>query len=197
MYTILAPLAAFIGFVAAQDTTFAAKTGVRSLWIPFQTISGTPVASIASSDPTRNITKYVIACPTASPQCSIAPNLTLTEGIGYARYIMTNSAGAATINCEYTGTETATCSQNIIGSDSNILATSTTISGSAINFQAVQVTATQNITSTSAGATSSKTSSMTSSTSSSSAGGAGQTPAAAPWALGGVLGAGLMAVVAL
>lgn len=109
------------------------------------------------------------------------------------------SYSAATIDCTYTGTETATCSQGILDSNSNIVRTETTISGSMISFQAVQVTATQNITSTSSGTAGAKTTSATSSsaTSTSSAGVAGQSAAAAPWAMGGVLGAGLMAIAAL
>ncbi|KAK3674858.1 hypothetical protein LTR78_005202 [Recurvomyces mirabilis] len=199
MYSTSILLATLTGLVVAQDTTFKNGTGVRSLWIPFQTISGTPLASLGSVNPSSNATEYVLSCPTASPQCAFAPNLTLTEGVGSARYVTSNSQGAATVVCTYTGTETATCSQGILDSNSNIIRTETTISGSMIAFQAVQVTATQNITSTSSGTAGAKTTSGASSsaTSTSSAGVAGQSAVAAPWAMGGALGAGLMAIAAL
>lgn len=104
-------LACLLGLTLAQQTSFEPKTGQRSLWIPFKTVSGTPAASIASNvrtillpptqrkcfdaDRDKNTagTVYVLSCPTSEPQCAISPNLTLTEGISTAEYATTNSAG--------------------------------------------------------------------------------------------------------
>jgi len=58
--------------------------------IPYQTVSGTPLPSILTtvSDPTMGpATVYVISCPTDSPQCALATNLTVTEGPSTARYV--------------------------------------------------------------------------------------------------------------
>lgn len=33
-----------------------------------------------------HITTYVLACPSAQPQCAIAPNMTLTAGTDVARW---------------------------------------------------------------------------------------------------------------
>ncbi|KAK4958493.1 hypothetical protein LTR10_004921 [Elasticomyces elasticus] len=183
------------GFVAAQQTDFQAGTGVRSLWIPYQTVSGTPVASILTnvSDTNGPATVYVISCPTDQAQCALAPNLTVTEGPSTARYVTSNTAGAATLECAFSNTDSAVCVQAAVN-DGNIGRVSTTVAGNGINYQAVLVTATANATTSGPVTVTVKPTSSTSSTSSSTAG--AQT-AAGPWAMGGAFGAGLLALAAL
>ncbi|TKA75054.1 hypothetical protein B0A55_05991 [Friedmanniomyces simplex] len=147
------------------------------------------------SDPTMGpATVYVLSCPTDSPQCALAPNLTLTEGPSTARYVTANTAGTATLACAFSNTDSATCVQAAIGGG-NIAKTTTTVGASGITYQAVDVTQTMNNTSTMpVTVTVTPTSSSTSSTSSSTAG--AQT-ASGPWAMGGAVGAGLFALAAL
>ncbi|KAK3072562.1 hypothetical protein LTR53_006616 [Teratosphaeriaceae sp. CCFEE 6253] len=197
MHSILTLLAIGASLAAAQQTSFAPGTGIRSLWIPFQTVSGTPLASIqtTASDPTNGPeTVYVISCPTDAPQCALAPNLTVTEGPSTARYTTTNDGGSATLGCVFSNTDSAVCIQARIGGG-NIDKTTTTIGASQILYQAVDVTMTMNATGT--GPMTVTVAPSTTSTSSTSSSTAGAKTASGPWAMGGAVGAGLVALAAL
>ncbi|KAK0267030.1 hypothetical protein LTR91_004673 [Friedmanniomyces endolithicus] len=198
--------AVLASFAVAQQTDFKAGTGIRSLWacatdepeaIPYQTVSGTPLASILTniSDTSMGVaTVYVISCPTDSPQCALAPNLTVTEGPSTARYVTANTDGAATLGCYFSNTDSATCVQARLGGG-NIDKTTTTVGASGITYQAVDVTQTMNNTSTQpVTVTVAPSTTSTSSTSSSKAG--AQT-SSGPWMMGGAVGAGVLALAAL
>ncbi|WPG97499.1 Hypothetical protein R9X50_00027600 [Acrodontium crateriforme] len=193
---VFAPFIAVMAVLAAaqQTSEFPDKTGVRSLWIPFKTLDGTPLASIASNN--SDVTVYVVSCPTASPACAIAPNLTLTEGPSTVEYVstVTNSGGVATLGCTLDGTTSAVCS-NLARNGGNVAKDTSTLGASQIKYQAISITQTINNTAT-LPVTVTVTPSSTSTSSSSSSGAANPT-AAAPWTLGGAVGAGLLALAAL
>ncbi|KAK5126739.1 hypothetical protein LTR85_009673 [Meristemomyces frigidus] len=197
MFALLPLLVSLASFAVAQQTTFAPGTGIRSLWIPFKTVSGTPLASIASRDETNNVTVYVVSCPTASPACALSPNITLTEGASTVKYESSNSNGVASLACAMTGTTEAVCTQ-VQNGGGNINRQSTTIGASAILYQAIDVTQTINNTSTMpvTVTVTAKSSTASSSTTSSSTAGV-QTMSSGPWAMGGAVGAGLIALAAL
>ncbi|CAK4031608.1 Hypothetical predicted protein [Lecanosticta acicola] len=181
-------LSGLASLALAQQTSFKPETGQRSLWIPFKTISGTPVASIAhnwTGKKKKNTatTVYVLACPTSEPQCAISPNLTLTEGISTAEYTTTNSAGMAVLGCSLAGSTSAVCSQVASGEGMVERGTTSTLAPSQIVYQAVNVTATATAGTTAA------------SSSTSSAAAAVSTRGL--WCMGGALGAGLVLLIAL
>ncbi|KXL46028.1 hypothetical protein M433DRAFT_234332 [Acidomyces richmondensis BFW] len=178
MLALLVYAISLVGFATAQQTSFAPGTGVRSLW-----------------DESQNSTVYVVSCPTASPQCALSPNLTVTEGISNVKYTTSNTAGSAVLDCTLTGSTSAMCSQGAEGGG-YIQKTSTKIGADQIVYQAVDVTATMNNTSTiPATVTVTAQQSTTSSTSSST--GLAPTMSSGPWAVGGAIGAGLVALAAL
>lgn len=102
---------------------------------------------------------------------------------------------AATINCDMSGYSSAVCTQAQLGGG-NIQRTSSTLGASQIVYQAVDVTQTINNTSTEP-VTVTVAPSTTSTTSSTSSSTAGAQTANGPWAMGGAVGAGLVALAAL
>jgi hypothetical protein len=97
------------------------------------------------------------------------------------------------VGCVATGTTSASCDA-ASSSDGNVQRTTSILDASGINYVAVSVTATNNNTATQPVTVTVAPSSTTSSSSTSSA--AAQT-AAGPWAMGGAIGAGLVALAAL
>ena len=82
-----------LGLIALLFACSVSATTTTSLWIPFKPIAGTPVVTIAEERPQASETVYVVACPTASPSCAIAPSITLTEGPKTAAYYSTATGG--------------------------------------------------------------------------------------------------------
>jgi len=100
----------------------------------------------------------------------------------------------ATLECAFTDMNAATCIQARIGGG-NIDHSTTTVGASQMLYQAVAVTATMNATAT--GATTVTVEPTTSSTSSIPTSTAGAQTVSGPWAVPGLVGAGLVALAAL
>ncbi|KAI7348925.1 hypothetical protein KC320_g6355 [Hortaea werneckii] len=183
----------------AQQTSYEPGTGVRSLWIPYVTVGGTPVASILGhATGTDNITSYVIACPTATPDCAISPNMTLTEGPSTARYLSSNEGGTATLRCDITSFTTGECHQEYIKNGIIDRTSQSVGTDDVITYQPVQITATAMNSSTAPQTvTVTPTPSSTTSSSSSSTNFADVQTANGPWAIGGAVGMGIAALAAL
>jgi hypothetical protein len=113
---------------------------MRSLWVPYQTLAGTPVASVVSENPAASETVYVISCSAADPQCAIAPDITLTEGLSHVEYTMSNSRGRVIIGCDMAGTTSAVCSDEI-SAEEEVMHSSRTLASDQIVYQPIQVTA--------------------------------------------------------
>ncbi|KAI7169059.1 hypothetical protein D0869_13997 [Hortaea werneckii] len=198
MLGIFTAIVSLASAAVAQQTSYEPGTGVRSLWFPYVTLPGTPVASILGrATGTDNITSYVVACPTATPDCTISPNMTLTEGPSTARYLSSNDAGTATIRCDITSFTTGECHQEYI-KNGIIDRTSQSVGTDVITYQAVQITATaMNSSTIPQTVTVTPTPSSTTSSSSSSTNFADVQTANGPWAMGGAVGMGLAALAAL
>jgi len=175
--------------------TYADKTGTRSLFLPF--ITQDPVLASIVGNNTANETTYVLACPKTVSSCFFSPNLTFTEGPTACAYVTTNSAGAASINCQLNGTTSAVCEELQTGNGGgNIRKATSTFSASDVTFQAVDVTSTNNNTSTMP-QTVTITALPTTSSSTTSSSTAGAQTGNTPWAMGGAAGAALAALAAL
>ncbi|RMZ12574.1 hypothetical protein D0862_02631 [Hortaea werneckii] len=198
MLGIVTAIVSLASAAVAQQTSYEPGTGVRSLWFPYVTLSGTPVASILGhATGTDNITSYVVSCPTATPECNISPNMTLTEGPSTARYLSSNDAGTATIRCDITSFTTGECHQEYIR-NGIIDRTSQSVGTDVITYQPVQITATaMNSSTVPQTVTVTPTPSSTTSSSSSSTNFADVQTANGPWAMGGAVGMGLAALAAL
>merc|ERR1712014_318078 len=139
MLSLFTAIVSLASAAVAQQTSYEPGTGVRSLWFPYVTLSGTPVASILGhATGTDNITSYVVSCPTATPECTISPNMTLTEGPSTARYLSSNDAGTATIRCDITSFTTGECHQEYL-QNGQIVRTSRSVGTDVITYQPVQL----------------------------------------------------------
>jgi len=186
----------------AQISNYEPVLGTRSLWIPFKTINGVPLASVLGRDTANNATTYVISCPTGQPQCAIAPNITITAATDMVRYVSSTSgatSGTVTVDCPDLQASPVTCSQTARGGG-NIQKVGGTVPASEIVYKAVDVTSLQKAETTTKGGgagPNTVTVTQTPTPSSTSSTGGVETMSSRPLPLLGAIGAGLLAVVAL